>query len=138
MTTPGIRNNNPGNIRRSPSKWQGMADDQPDNRFVKFISPEMGIRALVKILLAYQDRYECRNILQIVNRYAPASENDVEAYIKALCSATGIDRGQPLDVRDYQTCRKLVKGIIRHENGQRPYPEFVIEEGMALAGVVKV
>lgn len=136
MTTRGLRNKNPGNIRRG-QQWQGLAVEQLDNDFCTFTDEVWGIRALVKILLAYQDRYDCRNILQIVSRYAPSNENNTEAYIKAVCSGTAIDRGQPLDVRDYRTCRKLVMAIIRHENGQQPYSDEIIDKGLEKAGVVK-
>lgn len=135
MTPRGIRLNNPGNIRHSKDKWQGLSNIQDDPRFLKFIAPEWGIRAMVKILITYQTKYGCNNIAAIVYRYAPPEENNAEAYIRSLCSGTAIDRGQPLDVRDYQTCLRLVKAIIRHENGVQPYDEATIVRGLELAGV---
>ena len=41
----GIRNNNPLNIERSKSKWQGLAEHQRDPRFAQFKSMTWGIRA---------------------------------------------------------------------------------------------
>ena len=38
MTTRGIRNNNPLNIRHSKDKWQGIAITQTDKSFVQFQS----------------------------------------------------------------------------------------------------
>ena len=49
MTTKqprGIRNNNPGNIRRNGDPWQGLAKDQTDREFFTFQSAVYGIRAL--------------------------------------------------------------------------------------------
>ncbi len=46
----GIRNNNPLNIEHSQSKWQGMAVEQTDKRFVQFKSMTWGIRAAFKTL----------------------------------------------------------------------------------------
>jgi hypothetical protein len=83
MTTRGLRNNNPGNIDRNTIKWQGMADDQSsDPRFVVFKAPVFGIRALAKTLLAYQNQHGCKTIRQIINRWAPPSENKTEAYVQ--------------------------------------------------------
>lgn len=46
----GIRNNNPGNIRRSSDPWQGLAKEQIDREFFKFKSSVYGIRALARLL----------------------------------------------------------------------------------------
>ena len=35
----GIRNNNPGNIRLSKDKWQGLRQEQTDGTFFQFIAP---------------------------------------------------------------------------------------------------
>lgn len=137
MTSRGIRNNNPGNIRHGASKWQGLSAAQPDKDFCTFDTPELGIRALVKVLLAYQQKYNCTSISTIIKRYAPPNENNTEIYIKHCCSATGIDRYQPIDVRRYDHCFPLVACIIRHECGVQPYASATIEEGLRLAGVTR-
>ena len=41
MTTRGIRNHNPGNIRHG-EQWQGLAKEQTDPSFCVFISNEYG------------------------------------------------------------------------------------------------
>ncbi|MGU3457566.1 hypothetical protein ACLBV5_14755 [Brevundimonas sp. M1A4_2e] len=57
--TRGVRNNNPGNIRRvSGVTWQGQAKDQTDAEFVVYVSPEMGVRALVRTLLTYNNAHK--------------------------------------------------------------------------------
>ena len=59
MTTPnprGIRNNNPGNIRRNGDPWQGLAKEQNDREFFTFKSAVYGIRALARLLITYQDK----------------------------------------------------------------------------------
>ena len=71
----GIRNNNPGNIRRSKDKWQGAAKEQPDKNFVTFTSPVWGIRAIARILIRYQDNYGCDTVAKHIARWAPPSEN---------------------------------------------------------------
>ena len=137
MTTPrGIRNNNPGNIRRSNDKWQGLADEQPDSDFFMFKSAEWGIRALARTLITYYDKYDLNTVHQIIARFAPASENNTQAYIRAVCSAIGCTENDVLNIHDYAVLNPLIKSIIKHENGVQPYSDTIIDKGLALAGVV--
>jgi len=125
----GIRNNNPGNIRHG-EKWQGMAAEQKDAAFVTFISPEYGIRAMVKLFASYRDRYGLMSISQIIGRYAPPSENDTAAYIAAVSKEIDTPKDARLGVDDYPG---FIAAVIRHENGQQPYPLSTITAGIALA-----
>jgi len=84
----GIRNNNPGNIRRNGDPWQGLAETQGDKEFFTFATPVYGIRALARTLITYQDRHGLRTIRQIISRWAPPVENDTESYVKAVTAAT--------------------------------------------------
>ena len=45
----GIRNNNPGNIKKNGVDWDGLSEEQTDNTFFQFDDPVYGIRALTKI-----------------------------------------------------------------------------------------
>ena len=45
MKPRGIRNNNPLNIRRTNTVWQGMKEELTDKEFVEFISMAYGYRA---------------------------------------------------------------------------------------------
>ena len=65
----GIRNNNPGNIRKSKDPWQGLAERQTDAAFFTFKSGPYGIRALARILIAYQDKQKLRTIDGILHRW---------------------------------------------------------------------
>lgn len=133
MTARGIRNNNPGNIRRTKDKWQGMADDQPDPDFVSFKSPEFGIRALVRVLLRYQDR-GLDTVGEIIGTYAPPNENDTDAYVKAVCRSCGVLPEDKLDLDSVEVMLPLVKAIIKHETGAS-YPDSVVMGGLRLAGI---
>src|SRR5574337_876096 len=81
----GIRNNNPGNIRKSSEPWRGLAaaKDQKDPAFFTFETPEWGIRAMAVILRTYQTKYGLRTIRAIIGRWAPSAENDTDAYVDA-------------------------------------------------------
>lgn len=154
MTRPsprGIRNYNPGNIERNGTRWQGMALDQSgDVRFIVFSHPVWGIRAIARTLITYQDARRARDgsridsVREIIERWAPAHENDTAAYAKQVAKALGIDPDdETVDVYDYPTMRALVQAIVRHENGPGPLPgghwygDKLIAEGLALAGILE-
>jgi len=127
----GIRNNNPGNIRKGSSQWQGMSAEQSDKSFVQFVSPVYGIRALAKLLKNYQSRYGLNTVEGLISRYAPPNENITGAYVKSVANAIGVDARQPINVTQYLPT--LVAAIIKHENGLQPYPESLILQGVALS-----
>lgn len=146
----GIRNYNPGNIDRvAGTRWQGQAREQRDERFVTFLDPAWGIRAIARVLITYQDKRRAGDgsridsVREVIERWAPAHENDTEAYAKQVAAALGIGPDdEHLDVYDYLTMRTLVQAIIRHENGPGPLPgglwygEPLIADGLARAGIV--
>lgn len=84
----GLRNNNPLNIRISGNTWLGKVPT--DNAFEKFSSLEYGIRAAVKNLLTYYNRDGLNTIKQIINKWAPPSENHTLNYISYVSGKMGI------------------------------------------------
>ncbi|MCX7366268.1 MAG: structural protein P5 [Alphaproteobacteria bacterium] len=131
----GIYNDNPGNLRRSPDPWQGLAPEQTDREFFQFTSAKWGIRALARTLIAYQDRVGLKTIKQMIGRWAPPTENDTGAYVRAVAASVGVGADEQIDVHDYAVLRPLTLAIIRHENGQQPYTDAEIDAGLVLAGV---
>lgn len=128
----GIRVNNPLNIREdkdSGDAWQGEAAYNFDASFEEFTSPEYGIRAAVRILRNYRSR-GIKTLEQIIATWAPANENNVEAYVKSVSKKTGISRGTVITDGDFPA---LIAAMIYHENGQQPYAMSVINKGIALA-----
>lgn len=133
----GIRNNNPGNVEHSPSnKWLGLADNPSDGRYCRFDNPRYGIRAFVLLLLKYQTEYRLKTISAMLNRYAPRQDNNAtDAYIEHVAKAAGVTGKTPVSIRDFRTAKAIVTAIIDFENGMQPYPEALIVEGIAAAGV---
>lgn len=129
----GIRNNNPGNIRKSADAWQGLAPQQTDSAFFQFTSPLYGIRALAKVLKNYRDLYGLYTVRGIVNRWAPPKENNTSAYVNAVANAMGVSPDAPL-TWDRGALRELVAAIIHHENGQQPYSADLIDKALTAAG----
>ena len=124
----GIRNNNPGNIRLSGTRWKGQKLRQIDTTFVEFDTPVAGIRALMRLLLNYHLRYGLDSVESIINRYAPPAENATDHYIHSVCHDLGVKRRQAIDMKDRKILTALCKSIIRHENGNQDWYEQAIYE----------
>jgi hypothetical protein len=129
--TRGLRNNNPGNIRKVPGTvWQGQTPEQTDDAFVQFMSAEYGIRALTRVLNNYAAR-GLNTVADIINTYAPPSENDSSAYVNAVAQQLNVAPDATIDVTAYLP--SLIAAIVHHENGVQPYAFATIERGIALA-----
>ena len=131
----GLRNNNPGNIRKSKDKWQGLAEEQPDKEFFTFKDPTYGIRAMARILIKYQDDYNIHSVQFLIKRWAPPVENDTMAYVKVVAKAAGVEPKEEIDLHSFDVLFPIVKAIIKHENGSNPYTDAQITKGLVLAGV---
>ena len=118
MTTRGLRNNNPGNLEKNGTPWQGQILPGQDERFCQFESMVMGCRALMKTLVTYHKVHHLDTVRQIITRWAPPEENNTSAYMKHVGSAIGkdIDETIPFDA-DPSYYLAIAKVIARHENG---------------------
>lgn len=128
----GIRNNNPGNIKRTGDQWQGMAADQPDPVFVTFIAPEWGFRAMTRILRGYAAA-GAHTVRAIINRWAPPSENITSAYVDDVAKRLGVGPDDPIDLD--AVLPGLLQAIALHENGAAALDAFgpeVYAQGIAL------
>lgn len=156
--TLGVRLNNPGNIEWG-SPWQGLvpraqsryanSGTAQQKRFCEFTDAAFGIRAIAVTLTTYYDKRKALDgskidtIQEVVERWAPAFENNVKAYAthvqKVMCEEVGVCYAatEILDFHDYDTMRGLVMGIIAHENSGYRYPDSVLDEGLRRAGLVK-
>ena len=144
-TPRSVRNNNPGNIEHSPNnKWVGILADEYRNaaqlaekRFEVFESPVYGFRALAMLMQAYQDRYKCHTVRDIINRWAPPVENNTAAYVNAVAKFVGVRADDPIDVHQYDYMRPLVQAIAEHETGAGyKWSPAMIDEGLRRAGVI--
>ncbi|WP_445496710.1 structural protein [Photorhabdus sp. SF281] len=133
MQSRGIRNNNPGNIRWGDD-WLGLASEsqRTDKSFCQFVSPEYGIRAMIKILHNYNRKYGLKTVKGIISRWAPPNENNTEGYVNRVCKDTDVTRDQVVDVFNQALMTKLIKAIITVENGSQPYDNEVIDKAFSL------
>lgn len=116
----GIRNNNPGNIRLSPTRWQGQKDAQMDTSFVEFSAPIWGLRALMRVLLTYHFKHGLDTVESIINRWAPPHENATDHYIHSVARHLKITRRTKIDMMQPANLIALAEAITRHENGNPP------------------
>jgi len=110
----GIKDNNPGNIKKTNDKWDGLVPSK--GKYFAFESPEYGVRAMTRLLRTYDIKHGLNTIKGIISRYAPRSENDTDTYIKNVSSFTGYDPNQELNLEDRAVMKNLIKAIIRQEN----------------------
>lgn len=140
MTPQGIRLNNPTNIRTGDA-WLGAVGEE--NGFVRFRSPEYGIRAAARVLQTYQTTHGLRTVREIISRWAPPEDdNPTSEYARAVAIWMGVEPDDPVDVYDYDTAYRLLRAMVRFENGAPPdadrwYAEEVYEMALRMAGVGK-
>lgn len=144
----GIRNHNPGNIDFNArmfklDPWVGELglEQHKYSRFTTFKDPEHGIRAMCKILLTYDHHRRAKDgspidtVQEVIDRWAPPSENDTTAYVKNVRRLLRVEKGQEIDLNNRLIMFPLLKALIEHENGQQPYSDETILEAMAIAGM---
>lgn len=118
----GIRNNNPLNIRKG-NNWKGEKKVQVDKAFEEFESMQMGLRAGFIILRNYQrtslaPKMRANTIRKIINRWAPASENDTLKYIKLVAKRSGLNPDELIAYRDKPRMLAVVEAMCFVECGQ--------------------
>ncbi len=132
----GSRNNNPGNIRISDNNWEGQVGD--DGEFVRFASPEHGVRALGKNLITYRNKGVV-TINQIISRWAPKKDgNKTEKYIAFVSQRMGVDPNVPIDVTDINTLRSITTAIMQQEGNHSISGEQVDAGLQAALGLTRL
>lgn len=117
----GYRNNNPLNIRISSNAWKGKVTPNTDGAFEQFISMPYGYRAALATMRTYITKYGLNTVAKIIERWAPANENNTLAYIKHVCEFTGLDPDMVVGRNDKDTLTKMAYGMSLVENGNKEY-----------------
>jgi len=110
------RNNNPGNIEFGPFA-KSMGATRSDGRFAIFPDYQTGRKAQEKLLFE-SSGYKNLTLSQAIRRWAPASENNVPAYIAAM----GGDRGTRMGDYSPDQRGKLLDAMQRHEGWREGTP----------------
>ena len=146
MIARGVRNKNPGCIdfhaaafARDPWVGEIGLEVHPNARFTTFENSVFGIRAIAKTLLTYYRRRHAADgspidtVQEVIERWAPSTENQTDAYAAVVRQALGVDVGESIDISDPDILATLVRSIIKHENGEQPYGNATIALGVQLA-----
>lgn len=119
----GVRNNNLLNIEYHPwNKWRGLDVEEPsDGRFCRFVSPEWGYRAGVRILMSYERRFRTVGrvfcLEEILRDWAPGVENDTERYITVVSRRAKVYRDVALDMGNKELVVRLLEAMTFVECG---------------------
>ncbi len=127
----GLRNCNPGNIRTTRDKWQGLRPEQTDPDFFQFETMPWGYRALMRTLQNYRLRHGCRTVVDFISRWAPPVENNTESYIRTVCNDTGFTPDYEPRTDDRFDMVQLAAAISHVENGE-PADFAEVHEGWEL------
>ena len=128
----GIRQNNPGNIRVGES-WLGSLPPRKGDAFCRFEAPVWGLRAMACLLRNYYRRHGLRTIRQVVARWAPSNENNVEAYVRSVAEHSGLPADTAMDFSSADVLRRIIPAMVRHENGRNPYTPELIDQAIVLS-----
>lgn len=112
----GLRNNNPGNIRQSATRYVGEVYPSQDDAFKQFESIVYGYRAMFVLLNSYQRKYGLNTIAAMISRYAPSVENDTDAYIQAVADWSGVPPTGRITTTNGDIMVPIVAAMSRVEN----------------------
>jgi hypothetical protein len=108
----GTRLNNWLNIRYvERNRWKGLTG--AEKGFCRFDTVEHGLRAALVIMQKYISR-GVNTVEEIVNVWAPTTENDTANYIRNVCAWTGL---RPDDAVTRDNLGRLVAAMARMETG---------------------
>lgn len=124
------KNCNPGNIRRSTTKYRGEADSQ-DRQFKAFLSMEWGYRAIFVLLYTYSQRYGLKTIPTMIGRYAPPDENNTDSYSRFVCRESGVEASTVIDTLCREQMIPIVATMAKMEGVNLP-DSAQIEQGWEL------
>jgi hypothetical protein len=114
----GLKNNNPGNIRISATKYEGEIQPSQDKAFKQFAEMRYGYRAMFVLLYTYQKKHNLNTIRAMINRYAPpADNNDTSRYVQIVSNSAGIYADDKIDTKDRAAMTKIVSAMSFVENG---------------------
>lgn len=132
LNTSGYKGCNPLNVKVFGNKWRGLIG-QDERGHAIFSRPEEGIRAGVKVIQTYANKYGLNTIEGILSRFAAADSLTMGAYVDNVSHASGYAPDEPLDVKNPEVFKKIIPAMIRQEIGDVPYSEETINEGVQRA-----
>lgn len=126
----GVRNCNPGNIRlprkenMEKDRFIGELRPSRDKSFRTFVNMAYGYRAMHYLLRRYKNSYQLNTLEQMINRWAPPTENHTDAYIDFVAKRSRIGRDQIVDVSNMTVMCRIVEAMAKMENGNKYEPDM--------------
>jgi len=142
-----VRNNNLGNIKNVQANlWKGQTNLGTDETFANFKTPELGIRALKKVILANIDA--TNTFEEYVNRYASEPDEKryykqngkllphLQNYAKIIAKSQGISNiKDPIPPSSKRDLLSWIKATAKAEGGQdslKYFTDDIINKGLKL------
>lgn len=113
----GLRNCNPGNIRKNSIVYAGEIVPSQDDEFKQFVTMAYGYRAMFVLLFSYQHRYGLDSIARMIARYAPENENNTAAYIDVVAERSGVPANGHITATNGDVMIPIVAAMSAVENG---------------------
>jgi len=113
----GIRNNNPGNLKKSSARWAGKVVNPLDTVFESFDTMQNGVRAAIKNAHTQWNR-GADTVQEFISIWAPKSDNNnTSAYVAAVAKKAGISPTKEFAFGNNDTTAKILHAVFIHENG---------------------
>lgn len=135
----GIRNRNPGNVKRSSSAWLGKVphSQSTDATFEQFTDAVFGLRVIAYLLLKYQRDKGKKTIRQLIGEpggWAPTNaDKNPSTYATWVAAQLGVSETAALDLYAGRNLERMVAAIVQFENGQQPYSSGLIADAVTSA-----
>jgi hypothetical protein len=133
--TRGLKNNNPGNIRKNSDIFQGEIIPSSDRDFKQFRTLAYGYRAMFVSLNTYRKR-GLNTVEKIISAWAPPSENDTRSYIHSVAKWSDVPKDKVLTEHDGKAYIQIVAAMSRVENGL-PANLRDVETGFSLQNSIR-
>jgi hypothetical protein len=129
----GQRNNNPGNLIKTSINWRGKVEParNSDGHFEQFYEMKYGVRAMLKDLINDIKKKGKNTVTLLISEFAPAHENNTQAYINYVAKKMGLGVRTPFIVNK-KNMKNLVMAITKHENGRQVISEQDFEDAWQL------
>lgn len=135
--TIGIDLKNPGNIRAHSIKGLKGAIGLDPWLHIHFQSDLDGMKAMRKVLTAYDRKHKLKTLRQIGWRWCGPPKSEAqrlqkEGYLRALSQYSKIKLDGHVDLKDRNIMARVARAIVIGENGRDPYPWSLYQEAFDL------
>lgn len=114
QTVRGLRNNNPCNLVKTGATWYGQTGH--DGKFMRFETPEHGLRACAVMLKNYYTRNKIDTVEKIVQRMADVRVDNIPRYTRNLARLINVKPDQKINV--IEKMPDILKALVFLENGE--------------------